>query len=126
MDSKARVEVLADPSRNVLHMLFRGHVTFADLNQVRPTLETRVAELTRGFSLVTDLVDLDTMDLTCEPVINQVMDSCQKHHIGMVVRIIPDPRKDIGLNILGRFHYTKDVRIVTCDTREEAERLVAK
>jgi len=31
----------------------------------------------------------------------------------MVVRIIPDPRKDIGLNILSRFHYRRGSRFVT-------------
>jgi hypothetical protein len=40
----------------------------------------------------------------------------------MVVRVIPDPHKDIGLNILSLFHYRRGVRIVTCETLEEAMR----
>jgi hypothetical protein len=38
----------------------------------------------------------------------------------MVVRIIPDPRKDIGLSIMSVFHYRRGVRIVTCETLAEA------
>jgi hypothetical protein len=37
-----------------------------------------------------------------------------------VVRVIPDPQKDIGLNILSLFHYRRRVRIVTCATLGEA------
>jgi hypothetical protein len=42
-----------------------------------------------------------------------------------VVRVIPDPQKDIGLNILSLFHYRKRVRIVTCETLDEARKVLA-
>lgn len=32
-----------------------------------------------------------------------------------MVRVIPDPYKDIGMNILSVFHYHNHPRIVTCD-----------
>jgi hypothetical protein len=53
------------------------------------------------------------------------MDLCNKHGIEMVVRVIPDPQKDIGLNILSLFHYRRRVRIVTCKTLAEAMRALA-
>jgi hypothetical protein len=37
-----------------------------------------------------------------------------------VVRVIPDPHRDIGLQIMSYFHYKGDVRIVTCETLAEA------
>jgi hypothetical protein len=40
----------------------------------------------------------------------------------MVVRVIPDPARDIGLQIMSLFHYGHDVRIVTCATLDEAQR----
>jgi hypothetical protein len=43
----------------------------------------------------------------------------------MVVRVIPDPQKDIGLNILSLFHYRRRVRIVTCKTLAEAMKALA-
>jgi hypothetical protein len=39
--------------------------------------------------------------------------------------VIPDPRKDIGFNILSLFHYRHDIHIVTCETLEEAKRALA-
>jgi hypothetical protein len=44
----------------------------------------------------------------------------------MVVRVIPDPRKDIGLNMLSLFHYRRGIRIVTCMTLEEATKTLAE
>jgi hypothetical protein len=44
----------------------------------------------------------------------------------MVVRVIPNPQKDIGLNILSLFHYRRRVRIVTCETLEEAMNALAE
>jgi hypothetical protein len=54
------------------------------------------------------------------------MDSCDARGITMVVRIIPDPRKDIGLNIMSLFHYRRGVRFVTCETIEEAQAVLAR
>jgi hypothetical protein len=42
-----------------------------------------------------------------------------------VVRVIPDPHKDIGLNIMSLFHYRRRVRIITCETLAEALRSLA-
>jgi hypothetical protein len=42
--------------------------------------------------------------------------------VSKVIRIIPDPRKDIGLRILSLFHYDRGVRILTFHDRNEAEK----
>jgi hypothetical protein len=47
------------------------------------------------------------------------MDLCNKKGIALVVRVIADPRKDIGFNILSIFHYRRGVRIVTVETLDE-------
>jgi predicted choloylglycine hydrolase len=65
------------------------------------------------------------MDLACVPHIKRMMDLCNKKGIEMVVRVIPDPHKDIGLNILSLFHYRRRVHIVTCKTLEEAVKVLA-
>jgi hypothetical protein len=41
-----------------------------------------------------------------------------------VVRIIPDPSKDIGLNILSIVHYRGTVQVITCETALEAWRVL--
>jgi hypothetical protein len=41
------------------------------------------------------------------------------------VRVIPDPTKDIGFNILARFHYRRNPRITNCETMMEAAKLLS-
>jgi hypothetical protein len=48
------------------------------------------------------------------------MDLLNKRSVSKVVRVIPDPQKDIGLNILSLFHYRRGLPIVTCETMDEA------
>ena len=45
--------------------------------------------------------------------------------VDMVVRVIPDPKKDIGLNILTIFHYRKHPRIVTCEKMRQAAEVLS-
>jgi hypothetical protein len=37
-----------------------------------------------------------------------------------VVRVVPDPRKDIGLNILSQFHYGPQIKLVTFESLAKA------
>jgi hypothetical protein len=53
------------------------------------------------------------------------MDLCDQHGVGLVIRVIPDPAKDIGLNILSIFHYPHHPRTVTCKAMNEAARLLS-
>jgi hypothetical protein len=64
-------------------------------------------------------------DVACAPSIERVMDLCQEHGIAEIIRIIPDPSRDIGLGIMSRFHYGNSVRIFNCSTQEEAFNLLS-
>jgi hypothetical protein len=59
------------------------------------------------------------------PHIRRIMDLCNQRGVAMVVRVIPDPQKDIGLNIMSLFHYKRQVRIVTCQNLAQAQRALA-
>jgi hypothetical protein len=48
------------------------------------------------------------------------MDLVAAKQVGLIVRVIPDPRKDIGLNILSYFHYGPQVRIETYQSLRDA------
>lgn len=112
----------ADSAANRFYTQFQGKIVNAALQKEIPEFLRLLATLRPGFSLVTDLTALESMDLGCEQTLAKIMDHCRVHHVALVVRIIPDPRKDIGFNILGRIHYGHDVQIITCETREQAER----
>jgi hypothetical protein len=60
------------------------------------------------------------MDPAGAPHIADIMDAMVEKEMAEVVRVIPDPRKDIGLNILSQFHYSPKIRIVTHETLADA------
>ena len=39
-----------------------------------------------------------------------------KKEVAAVVRVVPDPHKDIGLNILSQFHYGPNIKLVTVES----------
>ena len=100
------------------------------IHQVRPeelareeeNVKALVAELPPGFRLLVDLSRLESMELECLKVIGRMMELFDRSGAGMVVRVIPDPSKDIGLNIYSIFHYPHRPQIVTCRTMNEAAR----
>ena len=118
-------QVEVDKAENLLKISYAQHVGPEDTKGVGEKVATLLPELQPGFRLLTDLSGLESMDLACVPYIKQMMDLCNKQGIEMVVRVIPDPHKDIGLNILSLFHYRRRVRIVTCENLAEAMKVLA-
>jgi hypothetical protein len=48
------------------------------------------------------------------------MDLFDQRGVNLIVRVIPDASKDIGLNILTAFHYSHQPRVITCQSLAEA------
>jgi|SRR5882672_784685 len=120
------LKVKADQAKNLLTMTFSGHVTPEEMKAEDEKIKTLLAGLQPGFRLLTDLTPLESMDPACRPYISRNMDQFSKKDISKVVRVIPDPRKDIGLNILSVFHYPRRTGIVTCKTLAEAAVLLGE
>ena len=119
------VYAAADKLSKVLRVDFCGIVTDAEAQKAIADFQQVLRELPRGFRLLTDFSGLEQMDAACAPAIKCVMDMCNDHGVELIVRVIPDPHKDIGFTIMSLFHYRHDLRIVTCDTTAEAEKLLA-
>jgi hypothetical protein len=119
------IEATVDKSANLLKVRYIGQIGPEESKHGAEQIKMLLGQLQPGFRLLTDMRALQTMDLGCVPYIEQVMDLCDDRGIGFVVRVIPDPHKDIGLNIMSLFHYRRGVRIVTCQKFEEAERVLA-
>ncbi len=119
------IEATVDKSANLLKVRYIGQIGPEESKRGAEQIKLLLGQLQPGFRLLTDMRALQTMDLGCVPDIEQVMDMCDDRGIGLVVRVIPDPHKDIGLNIMSLFHYRRGVRIVTCQKLEEAERMLA-
>jgi hypothetical protein len=119
-----RTEV--DKTKNLLKISYAQHVGPEDTKRGEEELPALLADLRPGFRLLTDLSALESMDLACVPYINDLMDLCNEKGVEMVVRVIPDPHKDIGLNIMSLFHYGRRVHLVTCETLAEAMNILAE
>ena len=117
-------EIELDKSKNLLKMVFAQRVTTEETHRWKQKLTTLLGDLKPGFRLLTDLSKLESMDIACAPDIEWSMDTLDKAGISKVVRVIPDPRLDIGLNIMSAFHYRRCLTIVTCETLEEGLRAI--
>jgi hypothetical protein len=118
-------QIQVDKSKNLLHFTFSQHVTAEETGSWREQLCKILGEMKPGFTLLSDLSALDLMDLECATDIEWSMEALDEAGIARVVRVIPDPRKDIGFNIMSHFHYRRAVAFVTCDTMEEALKVLA-
>jgi hypothetical protein len=115
------IQVQFDAAKNCLKISFSGHVDEDDAKRSIPQVRAVLANPQPGFSMLTDLTGLDKMDLACEPYIDQIMDACNEKGVALIIRVIPDPHKDIGFNVMSLFHYRRGVRIITHQSLEEAE-----
>lgn len=87
-------------------------------------VETLLPQVRAGFVALADLSGLEVMELECGPHLARIMDLCKAHGVSMVIRVLPHPKKDIGINILSMIHYRGTVKLVTCDTLAEAEKFL--
>lgn len=119
-------EVQVDSARNLLVITFRGHVDAAEVAQGRVEVAAALKTMNPEFRLLTDFTELGAMDYACAPEIQATMDLLRTAGVAKVLRIMPDPRKDIGFKVMSYFHYGRQVPVLTFDTRTEAlEKLAA-
>jgi hypothetical protein len=117
----------SNKARQILCVNYIARVRPAELKQGREDLKILLADLRPGFHFLANLTALESMGLDCRMELGRNMDLVSQSGVGRVVRVIPDPSKDLGLNILGFFHYPNHPQIVTCTTLAEAvEKLLAE
>lgn len=114
-----------DLEHKILRTIFRGKVRGEDIEAPIAGMRDVLRQLGRGFVQITDLTDLEMMDLDSVPHLTKMMDAFLAAGVSKIVRIIPNPDKDIGFTILSHTHYRGKVPIMTVKTRKEAEKEVA-
>src|SRR5450432_287161 len=122
MDETSSYLIRGDSSRNLIEVRYGGYVTASVVKEVYKELMNLLPNMRQGFTFLADLSGLESMDLDCVADITKIMDAFNAAGIGTVVRIVPDPRKDIGLNILSIVHYRRGVHVLTFQNSAEAER----
>ncbi len=62
------------------------------------------------------------MDPDCAQSVGALMELCSTREMAVAVWVIPDPSKDIGLNLISHFHIWQPVRMHTRPNLAEALR----
>jgi hypothetical protein len=122
MNASGRIEITTESSKNLGKLTFVGAIGVPVMHAAESAIVQALPQLSPGFTLVTDLSQLNTMDRGCVPVIAKFMDIFADAGVAKIVRIIPSSAKDIGFNIMSLFHYRKGVKVITCQTADEAAR----
>jgi hypothetical protein len=112
--------VEADRSKRLIVISAGGRVTRQDVQALAAAVRELVQDFAPGFRAVTEFRFLETMESAAAPHVGEIMDALAAKQVATVVRVMPDPRKDIGFNILSRFHYGPDVFVLTVETMADA------
>lgn len=115
------IQVSCDEARNTILIEFSGKVDAAQAETSYRKLQKVVPKCGKGFRILTDFTSLEMMEDEVQIVIKKSMDYFNQAGVSEILRVIPDPNKDFGLNILSLFHYSKDVKFYTFESRQEAE-----
>jgi len=87
-------------------------------------IQATLPQFQPGFTVFADFSQVASMNLDCVRPLAAMMESLRAAHVGMLVRILPEPNRDIGINLIGLVHYRGQVKVVTVDTLAEAERVL--
>jgi hypothetical protein len=112
--------VTSNKSKQLLHIRFIGQVRLKEFQRNQEDLTTQLKELSPGFHLLADFSQMESMRLDCAPELGRMMDLIGQAGVDLVVRVIPEPGRDIGMNILTLFHYRHHPQTVTCEGIVEA------
>ena len=114
------VLVTSNKHKRLLCLIYAGRVSPAELENTRDEIKAVIADLPPDIRVLVDMSQLEFMDPACMTEIGRTMDLLDQHGVGLIIRVIPDSSKDIGLNILTIFHYAHHPRIINCQNLAKA------
>jgi len=114
-----------DQSKRLLVISAVQRVTAAEAKLAAQRVRELLQDVVPGFRVLADFRWLDSMDSGAARYIAEIMDALAKKGLASVTRVIPDPHKDIGLNILSQFHYGPEIKIATFETLADAMQSIA-
>ena len=109
-----------DRSKRMLVISAAQTVTAADAKMAEQRVRELLRDVAPKFHVFADFRGLLSMDSAAAKHIAKIMDALAEKDVASVTRVMPDPHKDIGLNILSQFHYGPDVKIATFETLADA------
>src|SRR5262245_36666924 len=92
-----------DKSKRLLVISAVQRVTAQEVKAVARRVRNLLQDVSPGFGVLADFRWLESMDSTAASHLAEIMDTLTDKGVGFVTRVVSDPRKDIGLNILSQF-----------------------
>ena len=89
-----------DQSKRLLVISATQRVTAEQVKAVAQRVHELVQDIGPGFRVLVDFRWLDLMDSAAAPHLAEIMEALTEKGVAYVARVMPDPHKDIGLNIL--------------------------
>jgi anti-anti-sigma regulatory factor len=109
-----------DRSKRLLVISALQQVTEEQAKLAAKQVRELVRDVAPGFRVLADFRWLESMDSAAAPHVAQIMDAVAEKGVSSITRVMPDPHKDIGLNILSQFHYGPEIQIATFETLADA------
>jgi len=109
-----------DRSKRLLVINALQRVTAEEAKHVAQRVRELLHDAAPGFRVLADFRWLESMDPAAAPHVARIMDALAEKGVSSVTRVMPDPHKDIGLNILSQFHYGPEIQIATFETLADA------
>jgi anti-anti-sigma regulatory factor len=109
-----------DRSKRLLVISALQRVTAEQAKLAAQQVRELLRDVAPGFRVLADFRWLESMDSATAHHIADIMDALSEKGVASVTRVMPDPRKDIGLNILSQFHYGPEIPIATFETLADA------
>ncbi len=114
-----------DQSKRLLVISAAQRVTADEAKLAARRVRELLQDIAPGFRVLADFRWLDSMDAAATRHIAEIMDALAEKKVASVTRVVPDPHKDIGFNILSHFHYGPEIKIATFETLADALQTVA-
>jgi hypothetical protein len=116
----------ASDAERLITITWFGQVDSDEMRRCAEEIDVRASKMRPWFRVLVDMTNLESMDYAGAPSIGSIMDLCVTKQVEHVVRVIPNPHKDIGLNIMSHLRYGSNVRITICENLADAMRQLAE
>jgi hypothetical protein len=115
-----------DRSKRLLVISAAQRVTTEQARQAAQQVRDLLQDAAPGFRVLADFRWLESIDPASARQVAEMMDALAQKQVASVTRVMPDPHKDIGLNILSQFHYGPEIQITTFQTLADALQSLVK
>jgi hypothetical protein len=115
-----------DRSKRLLVISALRQVTAEQARGAAKEVRELLRDVAPGFRVLADFRWLESMDSAAAPHVAEIMDTLTEKGVASVTRVMPDPHKDIGLNILSQFHYGPEIQIATFESLADALQSLTK